>query len=363
MSNAPRQPFRWAILGTGGVARKFVLDLRQTGGRAVAQVVASRDVANARRFAADLGVARAVADYDAAIAADVDAVYVATPAALHETHALAAIAAGRPVLIEKPLASDAAAAARIAEAARAAGVFCMEALWTRFQPLPAAIRDRIAAGDLGEIRGLDACFSAANLPDASRCLFDPGQGGGALLHRGIYPLSLARFWLGPIVQSRPMLRRGLTGVDEDGVLLLRHKSGAISTIRCGLRSAGPEGAVIQGTRATLLVEGPIYRPTGALLVRTLPRPAATGQSGPRRLEGFRETAAGLALSRAVTRISARLGRGQDRIRAPFRGNGYHHQVEAVMRALAEGRTEAPEMPLAESLEIIQTIGAALAGDA
>ena len=106
-------PFRWAILGTGAVARKFVLDLRILGDQARVVTVASRAVENAERFARDLGISNVAPDYNAAVAADVDAVYIATPPALHEDHALMAIAAGKATLIEKPLALDAAAARRL----------------------------------------------------------------------------------------------------------------------------------------------------------------------------------------------------------------------------------------------------------
>ena len=101
--------FRWAILGTGTVSRRFVLDLPHAG--ASAQIVASRNPDNAARFAASLGVPETAPTYEDAVTADVDAVYVATPPALHETHALMAIAARKPVLVEKPFAADAAAAA------------------------------------------------------------------------------------------------------------------------------------------------------------------------------------------------------------------------------------------------------------
>jgi predicted dehydrogenase len=119
--------------------------------------------------------------------ADVAAVYVATPAALHEEHALMAIAAGTAVLVEKPLAHNAAAALRIAEAARAAGVFAMEAMWTRFLPLTVTLHDRLTAGALGEPRAFAAEFMGSDRPDAGTSRFDPVQ-GGALLHRGVYPV-------------------------------------------------------------------------------------------------------------------------------------------------------------------------------
>ncbi|MBW4710798.1 Gfo/Idh/MocA family oxidoreductase [Roseobacter sp. YSTF-M11] len=352
------RPFRWAIFGTGSVARKFTLDLRCLGGAAEARIVASRTSENARRFAAGLGVAEVAPDYAAAARAEVDAIYIATPPALHEAHAMLGIAAGKAVLIEKPIAADAPAARRIAAAAEEAGVFCMEAMWTRFQPLPEAVRRVIDAGKLGELRGFEARFMGANKPDLDSSLFDPERGGGALLHRGIYPLSLARYLLGEIRTTQATSRIGGTGVDEDTALIVQHASGAISTLRSSLRAAGPDGAVIYGTDATLYLDGPIWRPTGARLVPTVPAGAAT--TGPRRFEAFRESRRGLQLSGLLSRLRRLSGRGQTRISAPFDGNGYHYEAQAVMQAVSEGHIQDIRMPLSESIEILQIIDEARA---
>lgn len=340
----------WIIFGTGDVARKFAIDVVAAGHRI--RGVASRDPDNARAFAASLGLSAETGDYDRVLEGPGRAVYIATPPAQHEAHARAAIAAGKAVLIEKPMAPDAAAAARIAAAARAAGVFAMEAMWTRFQPLVQAVRARIGAGDLGELRGFDARFLLPNRPDPTASLFDPDRGGGALLHRGIYGLSLARHLLGPVEDLVSLARIGATGVDEDSALILRHGSGAITTLRASLRTAGPEASILCGTGGTLTLEGPVYRPTGARLVAVHPMAAARG-GGPRRLETFRESGAGLLLSRQLSRLRARRGAG--RLHAPFAGNGYRHQALAVAEALSRGETEHALMPLDESIEILALV--------
>lgn len=347
MENAGGGAFRWAIFGTGSVSRKFVLDLRSLKGRAVVTHVASRTPANAERFVRDLAPEAKVSTYeDAAAAPDVDAVYIATPPALHKPHALMGIAAGKPVLVEKPFAQTGAEAREIAEAARAAGVFAMEAMWTRFQPLAAEIRTRIARGDLGEIRGFDARFLAANTPDATQSLFNAAEGGGAMIHRGIYPLSMAQFWLGPIARSVALQRMGDTQVDEDTVMVLEHGSGAISTVRSSLRSAGPDGAVIWGTKARLEIDGPIWRPNGARLFPITPAGKPSG--APRKGEAFRESGAGLRLSRLLQRLRG----GGTAINAPFAGNAYHYEAEAVMEAVTAGQGEDPRMTLDDSITLM-----------
>jgi len=351
MTQDQPRPVRWAIFGTGQVARKFALDLRGLAGAELASV-ASRDPGNAARFATDLGVARAAESYADAVADGVDAVYIATPPALHEAHALMGIDAGCAVLVEKPFAPTPEAATRIADAARAKDVFAMEAMWTRFQPLPRAIRDHIASGTLGELRRFEGRFLAANHPDPQSGLFNLDLGGGALMHRGIYPLSLARFFMGPITDLQAMAHLGETGVDEDSVLVLRHGSGALSTIHSSLRVAGQEGMAIHGTRGTLLIEGPAWRPTGAVIRPT--SAASTTPGGPRRFEAFRESGAGLKVSTMLNRVRTVLRRPK-RLHAPFEGNGYRYEAREVMEALAKGRTESELMPLDESIDLIGVV--------
>jgi predicted dehydrogenase len=353
MTKTDNQSFRWAVLGTGSVSRKFVHDLRRLGDRVEVHTVASRTSANAQAFARDFGVAHVAPDYGAAAVADVDALYIATPPALHEAHALMGIRAGKAVLIEKPLALTAQAAQRIAHAAQIAGVFCMEAMWTRFQPLLQNIKTQIDAGALGDVRGFDARFMGANKVQSGVGLFEPDQGGGALMHRGVYPLSLARYLLGEVAQMHTMAHPGDSGVDDDSVLILRHTNGALSTIRASLRTTGPLGAVVYGTKATLHIEGPIWRPTGARL-RAI-HPMGTDQKGVRRFEEFRESSKGLHLSSALAQLKDLLGRGQTKIKAPFSGNGYHYEARALMEAVAAGQQEDARMPLSESIEIMKII--------
>jgi predicted dehydrogenase len=228
----------------------------------------------------------------------------------------------------------------------------MEGMWTRFHPLLGAVRARLDAGDLGTLQSFEARFLLPNQPDPAASLFDPGRGGGALLHRGIYPLSLARQLMGPVEEMVTLARCGETGVDEESVLVLRHRTGAISSLRASLRTAGPEASMICGTAGTLTLAGPVYRPTGASFMPVRPM-ASTGAGRPRKLERFRESALGLRLSRGLARLRA--ARAAQAIRAPFAGNGYRYEALAVAEALERGQTEHPLMPLDESIEILALV--------
>ncbi|MEL6196601.1 MAG: Gfo/Idh/MocA family oxidoreductase, partial [Pseudomonadota bacterium] len=276
------QTFRWAVLGTGAVSRRFVLGLRACERPAEVAVVAGRDAEAARRFARSLGIARHAESYEAAAGDDgVDAVYVATPPSLHEAHAMAAINAGRPVLIEKPMAMDAAGAARIAELAQRRGIFCMEAMWTRFLPALRRATEMAAEGVLGELRGFHGGFFGALTPDPAVSQFDPARGGGALMHRGVYAVSLARRFLGPVVKVDAVARIGATGVDEDCALMLTHATGAVSSIEASLVTNAPSEAVLRGTEGTLRL-APIYRPDAVIHARTV----AGKPGGARRFEAM-----------------------------------------------------------------------------
>ena len=341
----------WALLGTGGVARKFVLDMAAHAPGSKAMISASRNPENASRFAAGLPVAKAADSYEAAITdPTVGAVYIATPPAVHETHALMAINAGKAVLIEKPFALDYASARRISEAAQTKGVFCMEAMWTRFQPIIGEIMRRLP--DLGELRGFDGQFCAANVPSPDSSLFAP-EGGGSLLHRGIYPLYLSRLFLGEIVQMQTLSRQSETGADEETLLSIRHDNGALSRIRSSLRANGPEGGVVYGTKGTLYITGPLYRPTGAFIRPTHASRAGTGIRDARKMEAFKESALGWRISSGLSLVKGRLR--QQTLPAVMRGNGYHYQILAVEQALKQGKIECAEMPLSDSLRLMEVM--------
>jgi len=141
-------PLKWGILGTGWIADQFVGAVRAHT-RQVIQAVGSRDRVSADRAAARFGASTAHGSYEALVSDPaVDVVYVATPHNFHLPHALLAIGAGKHVLIEKPVGLDAGEARAIHVAATAAGVFCMEAMWTLFLPKFDVLRQLLADGDV-----------------------------------------------------------------------------------------------------------------------------------------------------------------------------------------------------------------------
>ncbi len=118
-------------------------------------------------------------------------IYIATPHPQHHAIALAAIAAGKAVLVEKTFTATVTGAEEVIAAPRQQQVFAMEAMWTRFQPAVVTARALIDEGAIGEVRQLQADLGVDRPYDPADRLFDPAQGGGAMLDLGVYVVSFA----------------------------------------------------------------------------------------------------------------------------------------------------------------------------
>src|ERR1700754_5001903 len=258
-------PVRWGILGTGGIASTFVTDLRLTDS-GVAVAVGSRSQGSAVRFADKFGIANRHASYESLVAdPDVDVIYVATPHPMHHDNAILALRAGKPVLVEKPFTMTAAEARDVVAVAREAGLFAMEAMWTRFLPHVTRIREWLAAGALGEVVTVTADHGQWFAEDPAFRLFAPELGGGALLDLGIYPVSFASMVLGAPSRIVSFSEPAFTGVDAQTSMLFGYESGAQAVLNCTLRAKSPTTASIVGTEARIEIEGDFYAPASVSL--------------------------------------------------------------------------------------------------
>ena len=317
-----RPHVRWGILGTGGIASAFVTDLRLTDS-GVAVAVGSRSQGSADGFADEFGVANRHASYESLVAdPDVDVIYVATPHPMHHDNAILALRAGKHVLVEKPFTMNAAEAREIVRVARECGLFAMEAMWTRFLPHTALIRDWLARGVLGDVVTVTADHGQWFAEDAEFRLFAPELGGGALLDLGVYPVSFASMVLGTPSRIVSMSDPAFTGVDAQTSMLFGYDSGAQAVLTCTLRAKSPTRAAIVGSEARIEVEGDFYAPTAVTLV---------SRSG------------------AATRVESE-----------HEGRGLRHEADEVARRLAAGDMESPLMPLDETISIMETMDTVLA---
>jgi predicted dehydrogenase len=187
---------RWGILGTGRIAGQFARGLAALDDAELV-AVGSRAAQTAAEFADEHGVPHRHASYaDLAADPDLDAIYVATPHPFHKGNSLLCLGAGKAVLCEKPFTINAAEAEEVVAAARGQGRFLMEAMWTRFVPAAARVRELLAEGAIGEVRMLRADFGYRAGIDPNGRLFNLALGGGALLDVGVYTVSFASMVFG-----------------------------------------------------------------------------------------------------------------------------------------------------------------------
>ncbi len=344
---------RWGILGSGRVADGFARGLTSSPGSELV-AVSSRDPANARSFATRHGAVRAHADHEALVAdPDIDVIYVATPNDRHADDAVMSLAHGKAVLCEKPFTTDADSAERVIAEARSRRLFCMEAMWMRFIPAVQRVAELVGAGEIGEVRSVHADFSQAVEVDPTSRFFDPALGGGALFDLGVYTLSFAQLLLGEPTRVSGRLQIGPTGVDELAAVVLAYESGATAVLTSSLRSTGPNGAVIAGTRGTIRLAGPLCAPTSFAVDPVVPARAGAASSSqwrdrvlanPRAASVVRR---GLGLAR---RVRSRSGRSTT---MRIVGTGYQYEADEVVRCLRAGELESPAMQLDDSLRVVR----------
>jgi predicted dehydrogenase len=342
-SQKPHTEIRWGIVGTGIIANHFASDLALVK-NARLEAVVSRSLATASNFTNAHG-GHPHDSLDGILSNDaIDAIYIASPNDTHFSTAEAAIAAGKAVLVEKPLVVSSAEAVRLKSLAQAKGVFVMEAMWTRFLPAMTYVRDVIRSGDMGEILAVNGELAFHQPYSSQSRFFDRARGGGSLLDLGVYGLSLCLDLFGKPDAVDGEWCCAPTGVDLSAQVNLRF-GGFTARVKCGLDQTGANLFIIQGSKATLVVQPPfnaacmIVQGTGAFM----PMVTKPGVS-------------------SFARISRKLARtiplpGVSRLSFPFEGHGLQFEIEAVGQALVDGLTEHPLAPLDDSIETLRIIEA------
>lgn len=310
---------RLGMIGIGWMGEAIAPDAR-----ACAEVdlvaVAARDAERTRAFAQRHGIPAALGVDELLAHADIDVVYVATT---HESHlelALAALSAGKPVLVEKPLTVTATEGEQLFVAARAAGLFAMEAMWMRFNPAVRRLSELLAAGAIGSPRTAQASFGFPVAPGGR--LWDPARAGGSLLDQGVYPLTFADLVLGePSSVAATGSRLGYdgadSGVDTELGMLLGYAGGEQAVLASSIRALLPLGASVGGELGRLELDAPFW---GTAAV-TRHRPDGTVKR-----EEF-----------------------------PLDGNGYVPMLRAVDEAMRGGMLEHPLCDHATSLRLLRTM--------
>jgi predicted dehydrogenase len=307
---------RWGIIGVGWMADQFANGVNAFTGSTV-HAVCSRSLEKARAFAASHSVAKAYGSVAELVAdPDIDVIHIASPHSEHLANALEAIAAGKNVLVEKPICRNAAEARTLIDAARAANVFVMEAMWTRYLPHMVALKKVIADGEIGEIIALQADHGQAFPFVPGSRWWEPALAGGALLDLGIYPVAFAHDILGvptSIMASGQMTK---TKVDGQVSMILGYGDTTQASLQTTLWSQTPTVAAISGTKGRIEISENFYREASFRVIRP---------------DGVREF--------------------------PYTGvaNGYAYEAAEVARRVTAGEKQSPAMTPEMTLEVMATL--------
>ena len=257
--------FSWGILGPGGIAQAFAKDLTFIEGHTIG-AVGSRSIANAEKFANTFG-GTAYGSYEELVAdSSIDAIYVATPHPAHHDNVILALNAGKPVLCEKPFSVNAKQAQAMVDAAAKNKVALMEAMWARFLPHYAKVREIVASGVLGPILSIHADHGQRLADQGIARLVDPQLAGGALLDLGIYPISFAHMILGnptSITSKAVMTDRG---VDAQTSMIFSYDNGAQAVLTTTMIEQTPCRAVVAGLHGWLEIDRTFYNPASMRVI-------------------------------------------------------------------------------------------------
>ncbi|GIO91736.1 deoxyfructose oxidoreductase [Paenibacillus lactis] len=246
---------RWGILGCASIAKRAVIPGLQQSRRNEVAAIASRQEDKARQAAEELNINISYGSYEALLEdPNIDAVYIPLPNHLHKEWSIRAAEAGKHVLCEKPIALTEAEAAEMADAAAKAGVILAEAFMYRYHPRYDILKEYIASGAIGEIRGIRSAFTFNSSANHGNVRFRKDWGGGSIYDVGCYPINAARILLdnepeavtvqaffSPEHDHVDMMASGL--VEFEGAVSLTFDCGMWAAYRNPLEIVGTEGLI------------------------------------------------------------------------------------------------------------------------
>ena len=309
--------FNWGYIGLGWIAEHTVSAFAQTG-QARVYAAASHTPGNAREFARRHGIPKAYTSYEEIVCdPDVDIIYICTPVCSHREIAEMCMSHGKHVICEKPLAMTQEDAEAILEAQKKYGVFCMEAMWTRFFPAILELQRLLAEGILGEIRLVTADYSIFWPYDPDYHLYRLDMGGSTMLDQGIYPLTFASL----VYDAVPVRYTGIAnlkrGVDIRSGSVLGFENGGIAVMTTGSDVQNSWAAAVYGEKGCIYVPQFYHPDTLEIRYNDVKEPEI--------------------------------------VKMPFEDSGYQFEMLEVMRCIEQGRMQSGIMPLTLSLEITKVI--------
>ncbi len=298
--------FNWGLIGPGRIAEKFA-EAMKADGVGTLKAVASRNAERAHAFADRHQVETVYTDYAKLYQDDsLDGIYIATPHNFHLEQALGAIACGKHLLVEKPLTVTAADSERLFAAARAKGVFAMEAMWSLFLPVYQQANAWLAQERIGEISGLRSSFGFVVPRKPYDRLLNPDLAGGVLLDMGIYTVATSQWFM----QADPddivsQVHIGPTGVDETCAIQLHYPGARASQLLCSFENRYDNELTVFGNKGRFVIHSNFWQSEKISLVGN---------------------------DNSVQTVDC-----------PFEVNGFEYQIRHVVRCIAEGKTQSEVM--------------------
>ncbi|MCR4569439.1 MAG: Gfo/Idh/MocA family oxidoreductase [Bacteroidales bacterium] len=306
--------FKVGIVGAGWIAEKAAITLNGLQGLRC-YAIASRSQEKADAFAAQWGVEKAYGSY-AALLEDpaVDLVYVATPHSHHFDITRDALNKGIPCLVEKAFMANRNQAQAIVDLSRRKKVFLAEAIWTRYQPAVEMVRSIIREGRIGEVRLITATlgYSMGN----KERIFRADLCGGALLDLGVYALNFVRMFCDrPFLSMDSQCVKTDTGMDLSNAISIVLEGGILANLQSSAACVGDNIGVIAGTEGNIIIDN-------------INNPQTITVNGPDRVF-------------------------QEELKVPSQITGYEYQFVACRDSIEKGLMEPPQMPLEETLYIME----------
>ncbi len=312
------QKIQFSVLGTGTIA-SIMAEVAARLPQYELYGVASRDITKAREFAQKYGFKAAFGSYEELVQdPKVEMVYVATPHSHHAQHAALALEHGKPVLCEKSFTANAKQAKHLVELAQKSNLLLAEAIWPRYTPVAARLRELLASGIIGRPTTLTASLGAP-ISHVER-MASPALAGGALLDLGIYPLTFACLAFGSncakIQSSATMFH---TGVDAFNAITLTYEDGRIACLQSNMINPLDNTCTVYGEKGSIKVcsvtdyrDLTVYDTSGKVLEHFEPKATV---------------------------------------------NGYEYQLTSFANAFFNHQIECPEIPHAESVRVMEIMDA------
>ncbi len=315
-----KQEIRFGVIGPGRAASRFAQGLTGVPNATLAAVW-GRNPEKARAFAEKFNVPAVAADLNDLLAAPLDAVYVATHPDTHAALCVAALAAGKHVLCEKPSALSVSQLEQILTAARLHDRLFMEAMKPPFFPLYQRLRAHLAADPIGAVRFVRAghCDSSIG-PDYP--LHFPELGGGGIMGIGPYEAFLALDWLGELKRVHTLGRLSPAGVDSFALIQTEHERG-FAQLHTGLDLLSHGDAMLSASRGYVLIHANWWNPTRATIHY---------------------------LDRRIVELHD-----------PCTAGGFNYETSHFCELIRQGRRESPEIPHSLSLGMARLLEQARTG--